>query len=85
MIIVSSGEFRQNQKEYFDKIDKGEEVIVQRGKNKSYKLVPVTADDTLMSKKEFYDKIHKVLKEMDEGNVTKLTPEMQKEMFQDFL
>ncbi|ROO15061.1 prevent-host-death protein, partial [Flavobacterium psychrophilum] len=47
MIVISSREFRDHQKKYFDLIDTNEQVIVQRGKNKSYKLVPVLEDDTL--------------------------------------
>jgi len=45
MLIISSREFRQNQKFYFEKVDKGERIIVQRGKNKAYVLTPVTEDD----------------------------------------
>jgi hypothetical protein len=41
MLVVSSREFRDNQKKYFDLIDKDEKVIVQRGKNKAYVLTPV--------------------------------------------
>lgn len=51
MIIVSSREFRDKQALYFDRIDSGEEILVQRGKNKSYKIVPVTDVDTVISKK----------------------------------
>ena len=45
MLIISSREFRQNQKFYFEKVDKGEHIIVQRGKDKSYALTLVTEDD----------------------------------------
>ena len=45
MLVISSREFRQNQKLYFEKVDKGEHVIVQRGKDKSYALTLVTEDD----------------------------------------
>ncbi len=41
MLVVSSREFRDNQKKYFDLIDKDEKVIVQRGRNKAYVLMPV--------------------------------------------
>ena len=45
MLVISSREFRQNQRMYFDKADAGEHIIVQRGKDKSYALTPVSADD----------------------------------------
>jgi len=45
MLVISSREFRQNQKQYFERVDKGEHIIVQRGKDKSYALTLVTEDD----------------------------------------
>ena len=45
MLVISSREFRQNQKMYFEKADNGEHIIVQRGKDKSYALTPVGEDD----------------------------------------
>ena len=45
MLVISSREFRQNQRLYFDKVDAGEQIIVQRGKDKSYVLTPVSEDD----------------------------------------
>ena len=57
MIVISSREFRDNQKKYFDLVDSNEQVIVQRGKNKSYKLVPIMEDKTLMTEGEFCAKI----------------------------
>jgi len=45
MLIISSREFRQNQKQYFERVDEGEHIIVQRGRNKSYVLTPVSDDD----------------------------------------
>ena len=39
MIVISSREFRQNQRLYFEKADKGEQIIVQRGKDKAYALI----------------------------------------------
>ena len=48
MIIVSSREFRDKQALYFDRIDSGEEILVQRGKTKSYRIIPVTEFDTVI-------------------------------------
>ncbi len=54
MLIVSTGEFRGKQKSYLDKVDNGTELIIQRSKNRSYKVIPVEEDDTLMTKEEFF-------------------------------
>jgi PHD/YefM family antitoxin component YafN of YafNO toxin-antitoxin module len=50
MLIISSREFRANQKSYLDQVDAGQELLVQRGKDKSYKVIPVTEFDTIISK-----------------------------------
>ena len=67
MLIITVREFLENQESYFDRVDKGEEILIQREKNKSYKIVPVTEDHTLMSKEEFFAKIDKSLQQAKEG------------------
>lgn len=47
MRVVSSREFRDHQKKYFEMVDNNEQVVVRR-KNRAYKLVPVTEDDMLV-------------------------------------
>ncbi len=82
MLVISSREFQANQKSYFDKIDEGEEIIILRKGNKSYKISAVSDDDTLMSKSEFIDKVNASLKEIKDGNSTTLKGE---EEIADFL
>lgn len=72
MIIISSREFRDHQKKYFDLIDKDEQIIVQRGKNKSYKLIPVVENETLMTEAEFYAKIDRSIKQSREGKTKRV-------------
>lgn len=50
MLVISSKEFRDNQASYFDRVDNGEEILVQRGKNRAYKITPVTENDTVIPK-----------------------------------
>lgn len=64
MIVISSREFRANQKSYFDS---GEKIIIQRKGNKSYKISPVSEDDTVMSKSEFIEKINTSLQQIKGG------------------
>jgi len=74
MLVISSREFRQNQRLYFDKVDQGEQVIVQRGKDKSYVLSPITQDD-LYFNAEMVSKIKKSMQEARDGKtVTINTP-----------
>ena len=83
MIIVSSREFRDKQKSYLDQVDEGAEILIRRGKNKSYKIVPVKEDDTLMSKEDFFTMINRSLEKVEQGKVTRLTPELREELFGD--
>lgn len=47
MMIISSREFRDQQKKYFDLADQNEQVIVQRGKDKAYVIIPLKDTDRL--------------------------------------
>lgn len=67
MLVVSSKKFRENQKSYLDKIDDGMEILIQRGKNKSYKIVPAEKSDALMSKEAFFAKLGKALAQAESG------------------
>lgn len=72
MLVISSREFRQNQKEYFERADKGEQIIVQRGKDKAYALTPVSEDD-LYFNAEMVEKIKKSMQEVQNGEVKKVS------------
>jgi antitoxin YefM len=70
MLVISSREFRENQKKYLDLIDQKEQVIVQRGRNKSYVLVPI--DETIKYFMEPEIKIHldRSIEEAKSGELT---------------
>jgi len=72
MLVISSREFRQNQKLYFEKADNGEQVIVHRGKNKAYALTPVVEDDVYFNA-EMMEKIKQSIKQIEEGNTEKIS------------
>jgi antitoxin YefM len=72
MIVISTREFRDNQKKYFDLADNNEQIIVQRGKSKSYKLVPIIEGETLMSEQAFFEKIDDSIKQFQKGKVKRV-------------
>jgi len=80
MLIVSTREFRDRQKSYLDKADTGIEILIQRRKNKSYKIVPIIKDDTLMSKEEYFSKLERGLQSVKEGKGKKMTIEQVNEL-----
>lgn len=73
MIMISSREFKNNQKKYFDLIDNGEQVIIQRGKVRFYKLIPITSGDACMTEEEFYEKIDRSIQQVKEDKVLKVS------------
>ncbi len=73
MLIISSREFRQNQKSYFDRADKGEQIIVQRGKDKAYALTPINEDDDVYVNAEMVKKIKLSAEQAKNGEVKRIT------------
>tara|TARA_A100000171_G_scaffold31916_1_gene30312 strand:- start:1183 stop:1479 length:297 start_codon:yes stop_codon:yes gene_type:complete len=72
MLVISSREFRQNQKKYFERVDKGEHIIVQRAKDKAYVLTPISEDDMYFSA-EMVDKIKQSILEVEQGEVQRVS------------
>lgn len=72
MLVISSREFRQNQKKYLEKVDKGEHIIVQRAKDKAYTLTPVSENDMYFNA-EMVDKIKQSILEVRQGEVQKIS------------
>jgi antitoxin YefM len=72
MLVISSREFREKQAEYMDLADKGEQIVVQRGKNKAYSVTPITDDDIYFSK-QMVEKIEKSIQEAKDGKTTQIS------------
>ena len=72
MMIISSREFRDNQKKYFDLVDQNEQVIVQRGKDKAYVLVPVNDVDRLSVNEELIQTVQEAEAEFSYGKTTQV-------------
>jgi len=66
MLVISSREFRQNQRLYFERADKGEQIIVQRGKDKAYALTPVNEDDVYFNA-AMLERLTESIKQIKEG------------------
>lgn len=72
MLVISSREFRQNQKMYFERADQGEQIIVQRGKDKAYALTPVGEED-LYFNTEMVKRIKESMNQVESGKTKKIT------------
>ena len=72
MRIISSREFNDNQKLYFDLAEQNEQIIVQRGKDKAYMLIPITESDRLSTNPALINKIKDAERAIREGKTTKI-------------
>jgi antitoxin (DNA-binding transcriptional repressor) of toxin-antitoxin stability system len=72
MTVVSIRDFRANQSKYLGLAAGGESVILT-SRMGSFKIVPVTEDDSLVSKKEFFASVDEARKSIAEGKGTSLS------------
>ncbi len=80
MIIVSSREFRQNQKKYLDLVDNNERVIIQRGKDKAYELSKEIKNDRISDNPVIKKRLAKSIQSYNEGKTFKLTDDQLKKL-----
>ena len=66
MVVVSSREFRANQKKYFV-LAQSNLVVIKSRNHGSYKLVPVEKSDFIISEAELSAKINRGIAEFEQG------------------
>lgn len=74
MLIITSREFRANQKRYFDLAEK-EQVIIQRSKSKAFAIVPITEDDKYFADPEVMASIKRGIAQVAAGETIKVKKE----------
>ena len=67
MEVISTRDFRSNQSKYLGMAAKGKGIILKTRSLGSFKITPVTDDDTLMSKEEFFRKLDKGIQDIKDG------------------
>ncbi len=81
MVVVSSREFRANQRKYFD-LARTNDVVITSRTHGSYRLVPVMEDDTLIDRATLDAKIRRGIAEYEAGKTTRMN---ESESMYDFL
>lgn len=66
MTVVSVRDFRANQGKYLDLAANGESVILTSRKG-HFKITPISEDDSVVSKKEFFARVDEARKSIAEG------------------
>ena len=72
MVVVSSREFRANQKKYFD-LAQSNLVVIKSRNHGSYKLIPVDDSDFIMNEAELSAKINRGIAEYEQGKAIEMS------------
>jgi len=67
MLVISTRQFRENQRQYLGMAIKGEDVILKSRTEGSFKIVPITENDTLMNKQQLEAMIERGLQDIKDG------------------
>jgi hypothetical protein len=78
IIQISSKEFKEKQKTYFELADKGAQIILRRGRKQAYILMPVDDSDLVLSP-ELQAKIDQGLQDIVDGKGKEYTLEELRE------
>ena len=76
MEVVSTREFRANQKKYFGMASKGEDVILKSRNWGSFRLIPISQNDIVTNKPDLTERICQAIREvklMREGKIKELS------------
>ena len=76
MEVVSARDFRANQRKFFGMAKGGEDVILKSRDMGSFRLVPISQNDIVMSKPDLTERICHALREvklMQEGKINEIS------------
>ncbi len=73
MLVISSKEFRNNQKKYFDLLDTNVQIVVQRGKDKAYLLTPLSDANQLSTNSELIERVQQAEQAIKNGETITIT------------
>ena len=80
LIEITSREFRDKQKTYFNLVDDGKKLIIKRGNKQSYLLTPIDSEDIQISAKMEL-KIQQAIDEISTGSTIKISTEVELNKF----
>ncbi|MCC8177289.1 MAG: type II toxin-antitoxin system Phd/YefM family antitoxin [Bacteroidales bacterium] len=81
MIIISTREFRANQGKYLRMVKEGQDVVLKTRSEGSFKITPVSEDDSLMTEEQFYAMVNSAIEEANRGEVYEMREDESPEDF----
>ena len=64
MLVISTRDFRANQSKFMDMANNGEDIILKSRKKGSFKLVPLTEEDTVIGKRDIMNELKGALQQV---------------------
>lgn len=80
MVVVSSREFRANQRKYFD-LARTNDVVITSRSHGSYRLVPISEEDTLIDRESLDARIRQGIQDYEADKVIKMKENESSEEF----
>ena len=84
ILEVSSRQFRDQQRKYFDLADNGTQIVLKRGRKRAYVLTPLDEEDMYFTP-AMLEKIERSLEQAKNGDVTRVTTKEELKSFLDGL
>jgi hypothetical protein len=84
ILEISSRQFRDKQRFFFDLADSGKKVVIRRGNKQSYVLTPVQDNDIVFSPAAL-QRIDESIEQIQHGECVKYTPELEHQLFGDYV
>lgn len=72
MIVISTRDFRANQTKFLDMARNGEDVILKSRSSGSFKLTPVDAEDSVVSKRDLTEELRLALQQVKDHMAGKI-------------
>lgn len=64
MIVISTRDFRSNQTKFLDMVNNGEDIVLKSREKGSFKLVPLTEEDTVIGKRDIMNELKGALQQV---------------------
>lgn len=80
MVVVSSREFRANQRKYFE-LARTNDVVITSRSHGSYRLVPISEEDTLIDRESLDARIRQGIQDYEADKVIKMKDNESSEEF----
>jgi hypothetical protein len=84
VLEVTSRQFRDKQRHYFDMADTGRKVVIKRGRKQSYILTPMHDNDIVFTP-EALKRIDESIEQIKRGECVKYTPELERQLFGNYV